>query len=124
MTSPATTGSPPKSCHTRASFVAPVQCPASLPAGWQMRTAWLGWLLLVVTTQSVRSEVDQQGTAHLPAMQVPFSAFASPEARQPFISHTNAARAAPPATAGIGEQRPFYDRYNIVFANRAKALYP
>jgi epsilon-lactone hydrolase len=67
--------------------------------------------------------VDPAGSVHVPALDVPFSNFASPESRTAFVKRSQDHRV-PPPNADIGTMRAFYDSYNRALAARAKELYP
>jgi monoterpene epsilon-lactone hydrolase len=68
--------------------------------------------------------VDTVGTVHFPALDIPFSNFASGESKAAFVRRTTAPKQAPPANADIQTMRAYYDRYNIALASRARELYP
>jgi monoterpene epsilon-lactone hydrolase len=70
------------------------------------------------------ASTDAAGTVHVPALDVPFSNFASSEARTAFVRRTTVGEQAPPVNADIGTMRAFFDRYNIALASRARELYP
>jgi acetyl esterase/lipase len=70
------------------------------------------------------SQVDMSGTVHLQPLDVPFSNFASIEARQAFVDRSTGPRHGPPEGADIKALREFYDSYNRALAARAKHLYP
>src|ERR1700722_2766767 len=67
--------------------------------------------------------VDPAGSVHVPALDVPFSNFASPESRTAFVKRSKDHRV-PPPNADIGTMRAFYDSYNRALAARARELYP
>jgi monoterpene epsilon-lactone hydrolase len=67
--------------------------------------------------------MDPAGSVHVPALEVPFSNFASPESRTAFVRRSLDHRV-PPANADIGTMRAFYDGYNRALAARARELYP
>jgi monoterpene epsilon-lactone hydrolase len=67
--------------------------------------------------------VDSAGIVHVPALEVPFSNFASTESRTAFVKRSHDHRA-PPPNADIRTMRAFYDTYNRTLAARAKELYP
>jgi len=70
-----------------------------------------------------RSAVDPAGSVHVPALEVPFSNFASAESRAAFAKRSQDHRV-PPANADIRTMRAFYDSYNTALATRARELYP
>jgi monoterpene epsilon-lactone hydrolase len=72
-----------------------------------------------------QSYVDADGTAHLPAMSVPASAFMSPESRRKFIAlFSNHKATAPGAAADLRLLREQDEQKNAPFVARAKILYP
>jgi epsilon-lactone hydrolase len=68
--------------------------------------------------------VSLDASAHLRALTLPYSSFASPEAKvayaQLFATHHHA----PPADADIATRRAYYDRFNSALARRAAEIYP
>jgi len=66
---------------------------------------------------------DSPGTVRVPALDVPFSNFASAESRTAFIKRSQDHRV-PPPDADIKTMREFYDSYNVALAARARELYP
>lgn len=68
--------------------------------------------------------VDATGTVRAEGLDVPFSSFASAEARTAFVERTSHPHAVPPADADIKTLRDFYDKYNEKLAARARELYP
>jgi epsilon-lactone hydrolase len=68
--------------------------------------------------------VSADGESHQAPIVVPFSSFASPQARDAFIGIFAGTHEAPPDTADIQTRRAFYDRFNSALAARAKELYP
>jgi epsilon-lactone hydrolase len=67
--------------------------------------------------------VDPAGSVHVPALDVPFSNFASTESRTAFVKRSQDHRV-PPPNADIETMRAFYDNYNRALAARARELYP
>jgi epsilon-lactone hydrolase len=67
--------------------------------------------------------VDSAGTVHVPALEVPFSNFASTESRTAFVKRSHDHRV-PPPNADFMTMRAFYNSYNRTLAARAKELYP
>jgi acetyl esterase/lipase len=67
--------------------------------------------------------VDAAGIVHVPALDVPFSNFASAESRAAFVKRSQDHRV-PPPDADIGTMRAFFDSYNRALAARSKELYP
>ena len=76
------------------------------------------------STSGRRPDVDSSGRVSLSAIEVPFSNFASPEARREFIKRSTSRQQAPPSNADIETRREFYDKYNRGLAARARSLYP
>lgn len=68
--------------------------------------------------------VESDGSVTSPALSVPYSAFASPEARAFFPKMLAAGSKAPPITAPIAQNRTFYDRMNSDRAARMEKMYP
>lgn len=68
--------------------------------------------------------VDAQGDLHMPAFTVPFSSYASPEARKLFLRAVEEDRNAPPLDAPIAELRAYYDKLNTARVERMQKLYP
>jgi epsilon-lactone hydrolase len=67
--------------------------------------------------------VDPAGSVHVPALDVPFSKFASAESRAAFVKRSQDRRV-PPPDADIATMRVFFDGYNRTLAARARELYP
>lgn len=61
-----------------------------------------------------------EGTVAMPAASIPFSAYASPEARRYFETHVRDER---PSFADIFAARKYYDRWNAEQAARAREIY-
>ena len=68
--------------------------------------------------------VSADAAAHLPAITVPFSGFASDEARAGYARLFATDQHAPNADADIAVRRAYYDRFNSALARRAAELYP
>jgi len=68
--------------------------------------------------------VSADGEAHQAPIVVPFSSFASPQARAAFVGIFSGTHEAPLDTADIQTRRAYYDRFNSSLAARAKELYP
>lgn len=68
--------------------------------------------------------IDEAGTVSSPAVHVPFSAYASQEARERFGRIFAEGKAAPPLGQSIQASRDFYDKINTDRAGRMKKLYP
>ena len=76
------------------------------------------------SAQSTNPGVTPDGSVTSPAVTVPYSTFASPEARAFFPKMLAAGSKAPPITAPIEQSRSFYDRMNSDRAARMQKLYP
>jgi monoterpene epsilon-lactone hydrolase len=81
-------------------------------------------LCLSASALAAPPEVDAQGTATSTGFQVPYSAYASPQARRMFQQVLDQGRHAPPLAGPIDASRAYYDRINTDRANRMKRLYP
>ncbi|GFZ93311.1 alpha/beta hydrolase [Dyella caseinilytica] len=95
-----------------------------------MRTAYLpcvaATLLLSANAVAQTSSpgVDADGSVTSPSATVPYSTFASPEAKAFFPKMLAAGAKAPPINAPIEQSRAFYDRMNSDRAARMEKLYP
>lgn len=76
-----------------------------------------------VAAQAARPAVDAQGTLTLPSYPVPYSAFASPEARRQFQIMLEQGRQAP-GIDRLEASRAYYDKINSDRAQRMEKLYP
>lgn len=89
-----------------------------------------GTLLLAVgsTCAAMAAEppptVDAQGTVAIPALSVPFSSYASPEARAMFVRAMERERNAPPLDGPPEAIQAYYDRLNRARVTRLTQLYP
>jgi epsilon-lactone hydrolase len=82
-------------------------------------------LLLSVSALAQTSPgVKPDGSVTSPGATVPYSSFASPEAKAFFPKMLAAGSKAPPITAPIEQSRTFYDRMNSDRAARMERLYP
>jgi epsilon-lactone hydrolase len=77
-----------------------------------------------VHAQSTSPGVNADGSVTSPAVTVPYSSLASPEAKAFFPQMLAAGSKAPPLTAPIEQSRAFYDRMNSDRAARMEKLYP
>ena len=68
--------------------------------------------------------VDDQGVATAAGFSVPYSAYASPQARRMFQRVLDEGRHAPSLGGPIGASRSYYDRINTDRAERMRRLYP
>jgi len=97
------------------------------PAGMlRLRTVLLGLALLSTTALAQRapSGVKADGSVTTAAAAIPFSSYASPQARAFFPKMIAAGSKAPPLGAPIAQSRAFYDRLNSARAARMEKLYP
>ena len=74
--------------------------------------------------QTTASGFNSDGSVTSPALTIPYSGYASPEARAFFPKMLAAGSKAPPITAPIEQNRAFYDRMNSDRAARMEKLYP
>jgi acetyl esterase/lipase len=81
-------------------------------------------LSAAVSAQGSTPGVKADGTVTSPALSIPYSGFASPEARAFFPKMLDAGSKAPPITAPIEQSRAFYDRMNSDRAARMQKIYP
>jgi monoterpene epsilon-lactone hydrolase len=79
---------------------------------------------LTVSAQSAAPSVKADGSVTSPALTVPYSDLASPEARAFFPKMIAAGSKAPPLNAPIAQSRGFYDRINSDRAARMEKIYP
>ena len=68
--------------------------------------------------------VSADGAAHLGQITVPFSSFASGEARTAYAGLFGGDHRAPASDADIAVRRAYYDRFNSALARRAEEIYP
>jgi epsilon-lactone hydrolase len=68
--------------------------------------------------------VSLDASAHLRALTLPYSSFASPEAKVAYGQLFATDHHAPPADADIATRRAYYDRFNSALARRAAEIYP
>jgi acetyl esterase/lipase len=68
--------------------------------------------------------VSSDASAHLRALTLPYSNFASPEAKVAYAQLFATDHHAPPADADIATRRAYYDRFNSALARRAAEIYP
>jgi acetyl esterase/lipase len=68
--------------------------------------------------------VDAQGNVTAPAFTVPFSSYASPEARKLFQRMLEQGRNAPPLNGPVAASRAYYDKINTTRAELMEWLYP
>lgn len=81
-------------------------------------------LLLTTMAGATPPRVDAQGTAYVPGFSVPFSSYASPEARRLFQRVLVENRDAPPLLGPIAASRAYWNRINTARAARMEHIYP
>ncbi len=86
-------------------------------------TCVLAWAPAAAAAQAATPGVQPDGTVTAPALSIPFSAYASPEARAFFPKMLAAGAKAPPITGPIADSRAFYDRMNSDRAARMQKMY-
>lgn len=94
---------------------------SSLAAGILLCAGLLG---TPAAAQDTPPGVEPDGSVTAPASTVPYSAFASPQARAFFPKMLAAGSKAPPLDAPVVQNRAFYDRLNSDRAARMEKLYP
>jgi acetyl esterase/lipase len=93
------------------------------------RSRFLGFAATILLSAAVSAQgtapgVRPDATVTSPALSIPYSSFASPEARAFFPKMLDAGSKAPPITAPIAQSRAFYDRMNSDRAARMQTIYP
>lgn len=73
--------------------------------------------------QDASPSVKPDGTVTSPALSIPYSSFASPQAREFFPKMLAEGSKAPPITAPIEQSRAFYDRLNSDRVTRMQKMY-
>ena len=68
--------------------------------------------------------VSLDAAAHVRDLTLPYSSFASPEAKAAYAQLFATDHHAPPADADIATRRAYYDRFNSALARRAAEIYP
>src|SRR5579875_548958 len=81
-------------------------------------------LLLSPVAAAAQTRVDEQGNVTVPAFTVPFSGYASPEARRLFQRVIEQDRHAPPLDGPVAASRAYWDKINAARAERMERLYP
>ena len=92
-----------------------------------LRCLWFATAALFCAAPSAQGTapgVKPDGTVTAPAISIPYSAYASPEARTFFPRMLADGSKAPPITAPIEQSRAFYDRLNSDRVTRMEKLYP
>ncbi|MBE1161451.1 alpha/beta hydrolase [Dyella acidiphila] len=80
--------------------------------------------LFATAASAQTAGMNADGSVTAPAATVPYSSYASPQAKAFFPKLLAAGSKAPPITAPIGQSRSFYDRMNSDRAARMEKLYP
>jgi epsilon-lactone hydrolase len=90
----------------------------------RMMKSTLVGLLALASTYAAGSPppVADPASVHLSAMTVPFSSYASPQARQAFVDSLKALQTSP-APADLAGQRAFYGKFNDDMAAKQRAAY-
>jgi epsilon-lactone hydrolase len=68
--------------------------------------------------------VNPDASAQIRALTLPYSSFASPEAKKAYAQLFATEHYVPPADADIAVRRAYYDRFNSALARRAAEIYP
>ncbi|HET6804481.1 MAG TPA: alpha/beta hydrolase [Frateuria sp.] len=89
-----------------------------------MVLALLSWLLPAAAWAADQAGIKPDGTVTAASVAIPYSRFASPQARAFFPKMLAAGAQAPPLTAPIEQSRRFYDRLNSDRSARMRKLYP
>jgi epsilon-lactone hydrolase len=80
----------------------------------------LGTLFIGLSTiAAATAGVDQSGTVSIPPANIPFSSFASDEARQKFVESVTSPSSPPPGSS-IEATRRFYDQFNSSLVDRMR----
>ena len=79
---------------------------------------------VVLAASAPSPRVDARGDVAVPAFTVPFSSYASPEARRMFQRVLEEGRNAPPLDGPVSASRAYYDKINTARANLMRRLYP
>jgi acetyl esterase/lipase len=87
-------------------------------------TAALASGLPVLAATAPLPRVDARGDVAAPAFTVPFSSYASPEARRIFQRVLEEGRKAPPLDGPVAASRAYYDKINAARADLMQRLYP
>lgn len=96
--------------------------PRSIPALASLLIA--GLVSTAAFAQNTSPGVKRDGTVTSPAVTIPYSSYASPEAHAFFPRMLARGSKAPPIDAPIEQSRAFYDRWNSERAARMEKLYP
>lgn len=94
-----------------------------------LKTLW--WMMMPgaalfgsSATAASPPRVDTQGNVTVPEFTVPFSSYASPEARRMFQRVLEEGRDAPPLDGPVAASRTYYDKINTARAELMERLYP
>ena len=80
--------------------------------------------LMCAPAMAATTYVDAQDNVHAPAFTIPFSSYASPEARKLFQRMLEQGRNAPPLDGPVAASRAYYDKINTARAKLMERLYP
>ncbi|HET9819332.1 MAG TPA: alpha/beta hydrolase [Rhodanobacteraceae bacterium] len=83
-----------------------------------------GTALALAPAVAAPPAVDAQGNAAIPAFTVPFSSYASPQARKLFQRMLEEGREAPPLGGPVSASRAYYNKINTARAELMERLYP
>ena len=97
--------------------------PTFRKALWWLSVPVVAWGVNASARAAAQS-VDAQGNAHVPAFTVPFSSYASPQARKLFQRMLDEGRNAPPLDGPVAASRAYYDKINTARAELMERLYP
>ena len=97
--------------------------PTFRKALWWMFTPAIA-LGLYTSACAAAPSVDAQGDTAVPAFTVPFSGYASPQARKVFQRMLDEGRNAPPLDGPVAVSRAYYDKINTARAELMERLYP
>src|ERR1700722_7765356 len=87
-------------------------------------TLWLLGAVAADAASESSAQIDSNGTAHLAALDVPFSGFASAAARQAFVKQFSGPPSGPAGDADIRTKRDYYQKYTAAYVARARQVYP
>lgn len=115
-------------------FPLPAFGETKVPKAGEGRGRSWGWLLLALSFASALAAAEEPapagaadaagGAIAMPAFEVPFSSYASPESLARFRGVLAEGKAAPGLAGGIDAARGFYDRINRDRVERLRARYP
>lgn len=96
--------------------------PLSRNARWWIPI--LASALALAPAMAAPTTVDGRGDVNVPAFTVPFSSYASPQARKLFQRMLDEGRNAPPLDGPVATSRAYYDKINTARAELMERLYP